>query len=381
MSPEGVLIPDTPIPAAAVSGRSSGTGGYGGGGVGGGGGGGVGLAASAAVEAAAEWRGRLAQRTLQAARELFFGHGGSKVHHAPDRSGDILVGRACLERYIPAYRHHFKAREAAAQMRDISRKRTRGGGGGGGGGGCGGGGGRGGGLSGGIDVSSPSMGPGSDGSDRWARATLSLTPQLLPPPSSSSSAAAVATAQAALSSFGVAASLRPTWTDLGMWAVLVGRDDLAHCMWHKTATPLRDALMASQLCRRLADIKGGAEEEPLRKLAEQYEGWATGVLDHVSSRSEAVSDAASKLPPPLCAPLFAPLCPRAPGAGALRWCSRTPFTMHRMVIPSSLPLHAFARVQVRVLCTWRPDWERSPIEEAIFGNDGRDDQTCFAFVA
>ena len=37
--------------------------------------------------------------------------------------------------------------------------------------------------------------------------------------------------------------------------------------------------------------------------------------------------------------------------------------------------------QVRVLCTWRADWERSPIEEAIFGNDGRDDQTCFAFVA
>ena len=81
--------------------------------------------------------------------------------------------------------------------------------------------------------------------------------------------------------------------------------------------------MASQLCRRLAELKGGAEEEPLRQCAAAYEKWAIGVLDHVSSRSEAV----------------------------------------------------------KALCTFRSEWERSPIEEAIFGNDGSDKDSCFAFVA
>ena len=47
--------------------------------------------------------------------------------------------------------------------------------------------------------------------------------------------------------------LRANWTDLMMWGVLSGQHDLAEALWEKTSDPVRAALMASQLCRRLKD--------------------------------------------------------------------------------------------------------------------------------
>ena len=46
--------------------------------------------------------------------------------------------------------------------------------------------------------------------------------------------------------------ITPMWTDLTMWAVLAGQHELAIELWSKAESPLRAALMASQLCQRLA---------------------------------------------------------------------------------------------------------------------------------
>ena len=46
--------------------------------------------------------------------------------------------------------------------------------------------------------------------------------------------------------------IAPLFTDLMMWAVLAGQHELAIALWSKGESPLRAALMASQLCQRLA---------------------------------------------------------------------------------------------------------------------------------
>ena len=52
-------------------------------------------------------------------------------------------------------------------------------------------------------------------------------------------------------------ALELTWTDLMAWAVLAGHHEVATALWRKTELPLRAALMASQMCRRLAGEWGG----------------------------------------------------------------------------------------------------------------------------
>jgi hypothetical protein len=47
--------------------------------------------------------------------------------------------------------------------------------------------------------------------------------------------------------------LVPSWTDLMMWAVLVGQEDLAWLLWKKTTMPMRSALMASRVMDRIAN--------------------------------------------------------------------------------------------------------------------------------
>ena len=112
-----------------------------------------------------------------------------------------------------------------------------------------------------------------------------------PVPRPSISMASVApfpTAVSRMRSQGSISKLPCTWTDLLLWAALIGKQDLAHVFWSRTKEPLRDALHASRLCRRLAVLKGGAEEEPLRLAAAVYESWASGVLDNVLTRKHAV---------------------------------------------------------------------------------------------
>ena len=48
-------------------------------------------------------------------------------------------------------------------------------------------------------------------------------------------------------------AIKPTWTDLMMWSVLVGEPGLAHRLWGRSRMPLRAALMASQFCKLMAD--------------------------------------------------------------------------------------------------------------------------------
>jgi len=120
------------------------------------------------------------------------------------------------------------------------------------------------------------------------------------------------------------AELRPTWTDLMMWAAIIGRQDLARLFWGQSPQPLRDALMASQMCRKIAVEKADADELPLREAATAYENWAIGLMDQIADRKDAV----------------------------------------------------------RILCSRNDGWNYSAIELAIFGNEGLDDQeNCLNFVA
>jgi hypothetical protein len=82
--------------------------------------------------------------------------------------------------------------------------------------------------------------------------------------------------------------LRPNWTDLMMWAVLSGQHDLAEALWEKTQDPIRAALMASQLCRRLSQNGAlRADSADLLNDAERYEDCALDVLDAIRDSSEA----------------------------------------------------------------------------------------------
>ena len=54
--------------------------------------------------------------------------------------------------------------------------------------------------------------------------------------------------------------VKPTWTDLMQWAVLIGQIPLAHICWRRSRAPLRAALMGSRLCRRMSRAKGCQSE-------------------------------------------------------------------------------------------------------------------------
>ena len=57
--------------------------------------------------------------------------------------------------------------------------------------------------------------------------------------------------------------MRANFTDLMMWAVLSGQHEMASFLWEKTSEPIRAAVMASQLCQRLASeglLRADSEE-------------------------------------------------------------------------------------------------------------------------
>ena len=46
--------------------------------------------------------------------------------------------------------------------------------------------------------------------------------------------------------------LRPEWSDIFLWAVLVGQPEIAGLLWTKTEDPLRMAVYASLFCKKMA---------------------------------------------------------------------------------------------------------------------------------
>ena len=46
--------------------------------------------------------------------------------------------------------------------------------------------------------------------------------------------------------------LRPEWSDIFLWAVLVGKPEIAGLLWTKTQDPLRMAVYASLFCHHIA---------------------------------------------------------------------------------------------------------------------------------
>ena len=74
-----------------------------------------------------------------------------------------------------------------------------------------------------------------------------------------------------------------------MHQVLAGQHRLAELLWSKTKAPLRAALMASQLCKRLADNPAlRADSDELGEQSLAYEDLAIEVLDAVRESDDAV---------------------------------------------------------------------------------------------
>ena len=76
--------------------------------------------------------------------------------------------------------------------------------------------------------------------------------------------------------------MKPTWTDLTMWAVLTHETAMVKPLWACSREPIRAALMACQLCHRLAALPHlRSELNNLQAQARLYEDWALAVLDHI----------------------------------------------------------------------------------------------------
>lgn len=74
--------------------------------------------------------------------------------------------------------------------------------------------------------------------------------------------------------------LTPNWMDLMLWAVVLGKQDLAKLLWTRTEEPMRAAVIASRLCRkRYSKLQDGSEKHQLIVAADQFEEWATGMLE------------------------------------------------------------------------------------------------------
>jgi len=67
-------------------------------------------------------------------------------------------------------------------------------------------------------------------------------------------------------------ALAPSWTDLMMWAVLIGEPKMAELLWSKTVQPLRSAVLASCMCRRLSKLPHLLPDaESLLEQSERFE--------------------------------------------------------------------------------------------------------------
>ena len=87
----------------------------------------------------------------------------------------------------------------------------------------------------------------------------------------------------------LAIEMIPTrWTDLMMWAVSMGEHKMAEVLWSRSNDPMRAALLASQLCRRLSTKPNlAAEGSRLEALANRYEDMASEIASPHSHRTRA----------------------------------------------------------------------------------------------
>jgi len=72
------------------------------------------------------------------------------------------------------------------------------------------------------------------------------------------------------------AFVTPTFLDLMIWAVLVGERPLARVLWMKTNEPMRAALVAARLSRRLSEqrqVHSASEAAELLEDSAAYEEW------------------------------------------------------------------------------------------------------------
>ena len=84
-------------------------------------------------------------------------------------------------------------------------------------------------------------------------------------------------------------SLQPTWTDLMMWAVMTNEEALVRQLWARSHDPLRAALMASQLCRKLSSLPHlRADQRDLIRQSEALEDMALSLLDTIAEPQRAV---------------------------------------------------------------------------------------------
>ena len=70
--------------------------------------------------------------------------------------------------------------------------------------------------------------------------------------------------------------------DVFLWAVAIGAWPLARLLWRWTDNPMRSALAAASMCRRMAETAEMGFDS-LTSRAEEFEAMARGVLDHISS--------------------------------------------------------------------------------------------------
>ena len=85
--------------------------------------------------------------------------------------------------------------------------------------------------------------------------------------------------------------VQPNWNDLMMWAVVMGQPDLAKLLWAKVRSPMRSAIMAARMNAKI-EARLGADHldaETLAVRTELYEQWASGVLDQVENKDEAIA--------------------------------------------------------------------------------------------
>lgn len=80
------------------------------------------------------------------------------------------------------------------------------------------------------------------------------------------------------------------WTDLMLWAALIGDQPLARMLWLESAEPLRAALIARRLCLRLSLSyeKLDTKYDDLEQCADTYESWASGMLDQLTQTEDAI---------------------------------------------------------------------------------------------
>ena len=79
-----------------------------------------------------------------------------------------------------------------------------------------------------------------------------------------------------------------SWVDLMMWAAVSGQPELARALWEKTNDPLRAAVMASQLCRRLHTKPAlRADRDDLLRQSLAYEDLALDLLDSIRDSDDA----------------------------------------------------------------------------------------------